>query len=271
MLVRTWNLFHGNTNPPGRKAYLREMVELITADRPTIVCLQEVPAWALERVGGWAGMHGIGDRTRRSLPFGRIVTSLHAGIFRSSFNGQGNVILIPPDVTVRVHKVITLNTNVFCEEQGHNLGLDAKMMRWWEKERRICQVLKVEFPNRQRILIANLHATSYQRDVRLADAELRRATNFVQRQSEVEEVVIVAGDFNITGEQSQTITALVTAPPESRWSAAGPQIDHVLFRGAEASAVRVWSDDERRYSGKLLSDHAPVEIDLKVDVDVKQS
>jgi endonuclease/exonuclease/phosphatase family metal-dependent hydrolase len=265
MLVRTWNLFHGNTNPPGRKAYLREMVELVTADRPTIVCLQEVPAWALQSMGNWADMLGIGDRTRRGLPFGRIVTSSHGGFFRSSFNGQGNVILLPREVTVRAHKVITLNTNVFCEEEGRKLGLDAKMMRWWERERRICQVLKVEFPNRRRLLVANLHATSHAADVRLADAELRRAMNFVQRQSEVEEVHIVAGDFNITQAQSHTIAALVAEPPESRWSAAGPAIDHVLVRGAQTSAVRVWPDDERRYNGKLLSDHAPFEVDLKLD------
>jgi endonuclease/exonuclease/phosphatase family metal-dependent hydrolase len=271
MLVRTWNVFHGNTKPPGRKAYLRAMIELVTADRPTFVCLQEVPAWALESVGTWAGMRGIGDRTRRSLPFGRIVTSLHAGLFRSAFNGQGNVILIPPDVTVREHKVITLNTNVFCEEEGRKLGLDAKMMRWWEKERRLCQVVKLEFPNRQRLLIANLHATSYPGDVRFADAELRRATNFIQRQSEVGEVHIVAGDFNITQAQSQTIAALLAAPPETRWLAAGPQIDHVLVRGAEIATVRVWPDDERRYDGQLLSDHAPVEVDLKVDIAPTQS
>jgi endonuclease/exonuclease/phosphatase family metal-dependent hydrolase len=269
MIVRTWNLFHGNTKPPGRKAYLREMIELVTADRPTFVCLQEVPAWALESVGTWAGMRGIGDRTRRSLPFGRLITSLHAGFFRSSFNGQGNVILIPPEVTVREHKVITLNTNVFCEEEGRKLGLDAKMMRWWEKERRLCQVLKVEFPNRQRLLIANLHSTSYPGDVRLADAELRRATNFIQRQSEVGEVHVVAGDFNITQAQSQTIATLLAEPPETRWAAAGPLIDHVLVRGAEIATVRGWPDDERRFDGKLLSDHAPVEVDLEVDITPK--
>ncbi len=268
MLVRTWNVFHGNTSAPGRRSYLREMIELVTADRPTIVCLQEVPAWALQRLGGWADMLGIGDRTRRSLPFSRIVTSSHAGVFRSSFNGQGNAILVPREVTVRAHKVITLNTNPFCEEEGRKLGLDAKMMRWWERERRICQVVKIEFPNRRRMLVANVHATSYVRDVRLADAELRRAMNFVQRQSEVEEVHIVAGDFNITREQSHTIATLLEAPPESRWSVAGPQIDHVLVRGAETSAVRVWPDDDRRYNGKLLSDHAPVEVDLNVDVGI---
>jgi endonuclease/exonuclease/phosphatase family metal-dependent hydrolase len=264
VLVRSWNVFHGNTSPPGRRAYLREMVELITADRPEIVCLQEVPAWALERVGGWVGMQGIGDRTRRGRPFGRRVTSLHAGLFRSSFGGQGNVILVPQGVTVRERKVITLNTNPFCEEEGRKLELDPKLIRWWERERRICQVAKIERPDRRRFLVANVHATSLPRDTRLADAELRRATNFADRQSETEEIVIFAGDFNITEAQSRTIAALLEAPPESRWSEAGPRIDHVLVRGAETSAVRVWPDDERRYDGKLLSDHAPVEVELKV-------
>jgi len=95
---------------------------------------------------------------------------------------------------------------------------------------------------------------------------MHRATNFVERQAELEEVVIFAGDFNITREQSQTIKALEGAPPESRWSGGGPLIDHILVRGAETSAVRVWPEDERRYDGKLLSDHAPVEVDIKVDL-----
>jgi endonuclease/exonuclease/phosphatase family metal-dependent hydrolase len=262
MLVRTWNLFHGNTSPPGRKAYLREMVELVVADRPTFVCLQEVPVWALERVGEWAGMQSVGDRTRRGFPFGRSITSLHPGLFRSAFNGQGNTILLPRDFTLREHKTITLNTNPFCEEEGRKLGLDEKTIRLWQRERRICQVVKVERPDRRRFLVANLHATSYARDPRLPDAELRRATNFVDRQSGVEETVIVGGDFNITQAQSQTITGLLEAPPESRWSDYGPAIDHVLVRGAATSGVRVWPDDERRYGGKLLSDHPPVEVEI---------
>jgi len=28
----------------------------------------------------------------------------------------------------------------------------------------------------------------------------------------------------------------------------------------------VWPDDERRYDGKLLSDHAPVEVEIDVDI-----
>jgi endonuclease/exonuclease/phosphatase family metal-dependent hydrolase len=262
VLVRSWNLFHGNTSPPGRRAYLREMLDLVTADRPAIVCLQEVPARALGSIGRWVEMNAFGDRTRRGQPLGRYVTSLHAGFFRSSFNGQGNAILAPRDWTVRAHKTITLNTNPFVEEEGRKLGLDMKVVRRWERERRICQVVKFERPDRRRLLVANVHASSLPGDTRLADAELRRATNFVDRQSEVEEVVVFAGDFNITLAQSRTIAALLEAPPEARWSQGGPNIDHVLVRGAKSSTVRVWPDDERRYNGKLLSDHAPVEVEV---------
>ena len=47
MLVRSWNLFHGNTVPPQPREYLREMLRLATADDPDVLCVQEVPAWAL--------------------------------------------------------------------------------------------------------------------------------------------------------------------------------------------------------------------------------
>lgn len=270
MLVRTWNLFHGNTVPRGRRAHLREMVELATADKPAIVCFQEVPAWALGRVGAWSGMQAITMRARRPTlgPFpvpaaaGRALTAVHHGLFRSAFAGQGNATLIPADAKVRETKAVTLNTNPFCEEQGRKLGLDPKLMRWWERERRVCQLVKFELPDRRRFLVANLHATSYPKDVRLADAELRRAANFVDRASEIEEVVIMAGDFNITREASATIKRLMEAPQESRWTDSGPQIDHVLVRGAVAKSVRVWPDSERGHKRRLLSDHAPVDVEL---------
>jgi endonuclease/exonuclease/phosphatase family metal-dependent hydrolase len=273
VLIRTWNLFHGNTVPPGRRAYLREMIELITVDRPDVVCLQEIPAWSLGSVGEWSGMQAVTARTRRAKfgPFpipslvGRALTALHHGVFRSAFAGQGNAILIPPGAKIRGTKTITLNTNVFCEERGATLGLLPKTMRWWQKERRICHLVQYELPDRRRFLIGNLHATSYPADLRLADAELRRATNFIVRGAELEETVIVAGDLNVTREQSETIQALMTAPPETRWTASGAQIDHILIRGAVAASVRIWPDAEREYRGRLLSDHAPVEVELALE------
>ena len=87
---------------------------------------------------------------------------------------------------------------MFCEERGARFGLTSKEMAWWERERRVCHVVQYELPSRQRFLVANLHSTYCPRDLRLADAELRRAVNFVLRSSELEEALIVAGDFNIT-------------------------------------------------------------------------
>jgi endonuclease/exonuclease/phosphatase family metal-dependent hydrolase len=271
VIVRTWNLFHGNTNPPGRKAYLREMVELITSDRPDIVCLQEVPAWALPRIGQWAGMGSVWARTRRaklgllSIPpgLGRGLTAPHHGLTRSGFAGQGNVILFPPEATVREDKSITLNTNPFCEERGRMLGLTPKQMIVWEKERRVLHLVQYELPNRLRFLAANLHA-SHLADTRLADAELRRGINFVIRCSELEETIIVGGDFNVLPEASTTVQELVSAPIESRWRHAGTGIDQFLFRRAIATSVAPWPDERRTLNRKLLSDHAPVEAVIEL-------
>ena len=60
MLVRSWNLFHGNTTPPQRRAFLDEMLRLATVDDPDVLCVQEVPAWAL-------GSFTVGDVAARPV------------------------------------------------------------------------------------------------------------------------------------------------------------------------------------------------------------
>jgi endonuclease/exonuclease/phosphatase family metal-dependent hydrolase len=95
VLVRTWNLFHGNTVPPGRRAYLRQMVELVTADDPDVVCLQEIPVWALDHLEDWSGLRAVPAVARRPrAPFGRWVTELHHGLLRSAVTGEGGAILV---------------------------------------------------------------------------------------------------------------------------------------------------------------------------------
>src|SRR4029077_21207156 len=95
MLVRTWNLFHGKPSPPGRRAFLHQMIELVTRDRPDVVCLQELPIWALGRLENWSGMHATTPVARRPLlPTGaQKVTALHHGLFRSACTGEGDAIL----------------------------------------------------------------------------------------------------------------------------------------------------------------------------------
>jgi endonuclease/exonuclease/phosphatase family metal-dependent hydrolase len=95
MLVRTWNLFHGNASPPGRSAFLRQMIDLVTRDRPDVICLQELPVWALRHLERWSGMHATGAVARRPLLRlgAREVTALHHGLLRSAVTGEADAIL----------------------------------------------------------------------------------------------------------------------------------------------------------------------------------
>jgi endonuclease/exonuclease/phosphatase family metal-dependent hydrolase len=262
VLIRSWNLFHGNTVPPQRDAFLEEMIELATVGDPDVVCLQEVPAWALGRftVGDVAARPVLGPlRIPRGV--GRVLTSLHHGVLRSAFSGQGNAVQVAPRLRVTGHDVLTLNTRRFRDAQGRELGLDAIARLAWAKERRIVQAVRLS-SGTQTYVVANTHCTSYP-DPRLADAELLRAGWFTTSLARPEDVVVLAGDFNVTLEQSQTLRDLVG--PEWGFTNAGDGIDHILVRGAEVTTTRTWSQSDRTRGGRLLSDHAPVEVELRDD------
>jgi endonuclease/exonuclease/phosphatase family metal-dependent hydrolase len=74
------------------------MVALVTADDPDVVCLQEVPAWALGRLEAWSGMRAVGAVAAPprlgSAELGRRITDLHHGILRSAVTGEGLAILV---------------------------------------------------------------------------------------------------------------------------------------------------------------------------------
>ena len=53
------NLFHGNSVPAGRSAYLEQMVRLAAADRPDVVLLQELPLWAFDELEAWSEMQAF--------------------------------------------------------------------------------------------------------------------------------------------------------------------------------------------------------------------
>jgi endonuclease/exonuclease/phosphatase family metal-dependent hydrolase len=268
LLVRTWNLFHGNAKPPERHAFLEEMVRLAAADRPDVLCLQEVPAWALDRLSGWSGMSAVGAVAARPtlgpLPstaeIGRVVTSLNHGLLRSAFAGQANAVLVGGGLRIRDEHCIVLNPWRFRRAQARWLGLDLVARLGWAKERRVCQAVRVAAEDGSTLVVGNLHATSYDADQRLPDAELLRAAWFVDAVATPGEPVVLAGDFNVTAVRSRTLADL--AGPEWGFSAAGPGIDHVLVRGAEAGPEEAWPPERRRIDGRLLSDHAPVEVRL---------
>ena len=166
MLVRTWNLFHGNTKPPQRRAFLREMVQLVTADEPDVVCLQEIPLWAMSLLEHWSSMHRVSAVARRPrIPFGRWPTELHHGLFRSAFTGEGDAILAAKRYRL--------------SDARHEVVSDAGAFR------RIVHGVRLD----DGIFVANAHTSG-------DHAQLRRVFEFV----EDEPRVIVAGDFNLPGE-----------------------------------------------------------------------
>jgi endonuclease/exonuclease/phosphatase family metal-dependent hydrolase len=266
LLVRSWNLFHGNAVPPERRAFLEEMVRLARADGPDLLLLQELPAWALDRLGAWSGMAAVGEVAERPslgpLPstaaIGQTLTSLNHGLFRSAFSGQANAILVRRPLRILDRDMIVLNARSFRRAQARWLRLGWAARLAWANERRVCQALRVRLPDGATILVANLHATSYPPDERLADAELLRAAAFVDALATPDEPIVIGGDFNVTGARSRTLTEL--ARPEWGFSGPGPGIDQILVRGMRASAPERWPADRRRVGGRLLSDHAPVDV-----------
>ena len=97
LLVRTWNVFHGNVHPPRRAGFLRRMIELATADQPDVVCLQELPVWGLQRLEGWSGMQSVSAVARPAIRPGLVtawITGLNQGLFRSGIAGQANAVLV---------------------------------------------------------------------------------------------------------------------------------------------------------------------------------
>ena len=228
LLVRSWNLFHGNAQPPDRRSRLEAMVRLATSDRPDVLCLQEVPPWALPRLAGWSGMTPRWVVTREPrLPGGLAgaVTRRHNGRFRSGLTGQANAILLAPSLRPVAHRSLRLDDG--------------------RPEPRYCHAVRLDM-----LVVANLHATNDFRDPRVPGAEIVRAEAFVTELAG-ELPCVLAGDFNLRAEHLADLAG---------WSELGGGIDHVLVRGLVASPLAVWPEERRRQNGVVLSDHAPVEV-----------
>jgi len=254
VLVRTWNLFHGNTLPTGRVAYLEEMVRLAAGDRPTVLLLQEVPLWALPRLEGWSGMQAfteVAHRTPLGASLGGRLTALHPGLLRSAVSGQGNAILLDRSLEPWDYHALVLNPLEFRRRQ--KVGLELQLA--WSKERRVLQAVRVRLPDERRMLVGNLHATHHPGTRGLARLEVQRAREFFLALTQPDEVDVLGGDFNLLTDELQVFA-------DAGFSQSGPGVDHVLVRGATASAPERWPEERRRIHGRLASDHAPLDVEV---------
>jgi endonuclease/exonuclease/phosphatase family metal-dependent hydrolase len=182
-----------------------------------------------------------------------VITELNYGLFRSAFTGQANAILVRAGLRVLETDSIVLNPPAFRRRIGRELRLDRGRSLRWAKERRVCHAVRTE-----ELTVANLHGSAVH-DWRVADAELLRAATFADAFAEPEDVLVVAGDLNVIRERSSTLAELAA------WGFTKPiaWIDQVLVRGAKSGHAHRWPDERRRVHGKLLSDHAPVEVTIE--------
>jgi hypothetical protein len=237
------------------------MFRLATADAPGVLCVQEVPAWALGRftVGDVAARPRVGPFPI-SAGLGHRLTRPNQGLLRSAFSGQGNALFVGPALRVLSRSSLTLNPRRFRDARARALGLGSRARIAWARERRIVQAARLADAAGRTFLVANMHCTSYAADVRLPDAELLRAAWFAVSEAQPEDVVVLAGDFNVRATESTTLQELSGA--EWGFSEPGPGIDQILVRGAPVTPLRRWPEEQRTRAGRLLSDHAPVELDI---------
>jgi endonuclease/exonuclease/phosphatase family metal-dependent hydrolase len=258
MLVRSWNVFHGRTFPPGRRAYLEEAVARASEDDPDVLCLQELPLWSVGHLAAWSGMDAFSARTRHRLGrLGRRPTELHHGRFRSSLTGQANAVLVARRHVASDYRTRILNDRLFVAREARRLGLGVRVALAWTAERRVCQALRIALASGRSIVVLHVHLT-HLRERRCAEAELRRAVRFGEELAAADEPLAVAGDLNLAA-ASPALTELT----ENDFSQPGPGIDHVLVRGAPSTPLSVWPVERRTVDGRVLSDHAPVEIEVR--------
>lgn len=224
MLVRSWNVFHGRTSPPGRRVYLREMIELAARDRPDVLCLQELPLWSLAELEDWSGMTAVCAVAKRTLVprrLGGFLQRRDPRRFRSGVTGQANAILLAPALVPLEHRTARIS------DRG--------------RERRVCHAVRVDG-----VVVGNVHASNEFRRPEVPRAELKRAHALVESLAAAGEARILAGDFNLRDPDLP-----------------GPNIDHIVVAGVDHGALEVWPRERHLHNGAVLSDHAPVEMRIE--------
>jgi endonuclease/exonuclease/phosphatase family metal-dependent hydrolase len=226
ILVRSWNVFHGNSLPPTRTSHLREVIELATLDAPGVLLLQEVPVWALARLEEWSGMraHPLVAREPHRPPAATSwLTRRHNGLFRSRLAGQAIAVLVDRELGSEDLRGVRVS------DPG--------------RERRVAQAVRIEGLG----VVANTHLTQMSAALEVRLAELERVHAFVEKVAEPDEPRVIGGDLNLV------------RPALPGYEGGGDGIDHVLVAGLPAAPLTVWPASRRVQNAVVLSDHAPVE------------
>ena len=231
LLIRSWNLFHGRSHPPGRRLYLEEAVRLAVADGPDLVAVQEIPLWAASRLARWSGMRTVVAVAKPALagPFGGWLQRRDPRRMGSGVTGQAIAVLLGPQVELLSSRRVVLNPRT-------------------RRERRVCLLLGLRAGG-HRLTAACLHA-SIRHD--FAREEIAVASELLSHG----DPAVLCGDLNVPG----------LGLPGFSQPLAG--IDQVLVRGLDlVRGPDAWPLERRRIDGVVVSDHAPVEAVASISAD----
>jgi endonuclease/exonuclease/phosphatase family metal-dependent hydrolase len=206
-------------------------------------------------------MAAVGEKTVQPIPLpsmlARRLTDLHHGALRSVLTGQANAVLVGPRLRVLDHRRLVLNDRSFRKKHVPRLKLSLRARIAWWKERRVCQAVRVALPDGRTALVLHVHATSAHG--RLAELELERAVQLGEELAAPGEGIVFAGDFNVRATETAELRELLRA---ASFSEPGPGIDHIVVRGFDASELEIWAEERRRVGGRVVSDHAPIELSV---------
>lgn len=237
------------------------MIRLVARGEPDVVCLQEVPVWALRSLARWSRMQAVGAVAMRPHcgVVGRWLTSLQPRRLRSALTGQANAILVHgKHGGVDPGATIELNDRSLRAQTATALELSRRERRHWAKNRRVCQTVRVRM-GEVGIVVANMHLTHF--DERLAEAELDKAVAFVDRLVGHRMPALLGGDLNLRGDPGSAFIGLAA----SGYSRPAPDIDHLLARDMALVRGPVRLDEqERTREGMRLSDHPIVEAEFEL-------
>jgi endonuclease/exonuclease/phosphatase family metal-dependent hydrolase len=222
VLLLSWNLFHGRSQPPTRRSLLEQFAARLGAWRWDVALLQEVPPWWPQRLAPKLGHPDVRSAltSRNSLPaLRRAVAERNPELSKSNGGGSNAILSRTPIVA---HAA---------------LGMRVR------PERRVAQLARL----RDGTCVANFHASTR---AALAEDELRRLCERALQWAGAAPLIL-GGDLNLRSP---------VVPDAALAHVAARDVDHLFVRGMAQLGEAEVLDRTVTVDGHTveLSDHPPL-------------
>ena len=153
---------------------------------------------------------------------------------------------------------MVLNTRRFRRVQGRLLGLDLVARLAWAKERRVIHAVRITFADGRTALVANFHATGSP-DKRIPDAEVL-ARGLVRRRAHAARASCACSPATSTCEPPSRARCSTSAGSSGASRSRRSASTTCSSAARRQPPVACGSCATAGSQGRVLSDHAPVEV-----------